>query len=713
MMTRRQATLACAAAFTAFASETGLDKVRLLRVPEGGLQPQAMLDDRGVLHLIYFSGDPSKGDVFYAQSTNNGAAFSSPLRVNSQPGSAIALGTIRGAQLAIGKNGRVHVAWNGSSVAEPHGPVNPDSGKSGAPMLYSRLNLAGTAFEPQRNLMLRSFGLDGGGSLAADPAGNVYVAWHGIGEHEVKQPGREGEARRRVWLTRSNDDGSSFATEAHAWERPTGACGCCGMKIFAGPNGNITALYRSATESVHRDFTCCDPMTAARLFRAGCSTNGISTPAHEQHGYRGKWQPDGRRLGNRGADLLDPPGSRRRAGGTTLSGAWRGQEPKAPAPRHQPGRGNPTGVDGRHRLAKRRNLCLAVVRSRRPTGIRNQKLSRDSRLEFHRRSGQPRQNVLNRVLNGTEQLESARLYHAGENQNPGQGPSIGKNMQAKYVLGSGALAVALCLGAAALHPPRQRTYAFHYENVLGTSLELKVAAAAEADAGQAEKVALREIDREAKILSAWDSGSEFSRWERTSGQAVPVSAELFEVLGLFDQWRERTGGALDALAEAVTRVWKQAEARQTLPSEQELNDAVWAVQRQHWRLDPASRTATHLSTTPLALNSFAKSYIAGRAAVAALAQPAVRQVVVNIGGDIVIRGAGSEHVDIADPKSDAENAPPIASLEIHDRAIATSGNYRRGVEPRCLLHFPKVGANAPGAGRVAAVPYEGDLTAGR
>jgi FAD:protein FMN transferase len=253
-------------------------------------------------------------------------------------------------------------------------------------------------------------------------------------------------------------------------------------------------------------------------------------------------------------------------------------------------------------------------------------------------------------------------------------------MQAKYLLASGALAVALCLGAAALHLPRQRTYAFHYENVLGTSLELKVTAASEADAGRAEKVALREIDREAKILSAWDSGSEFRRWERTNGQAVPVSAELFEVLGLFDQWRERTGGALDASAEAVTRVWKQAEARQTLPSEQELNDAVGAVQRQHWRLDRASRTATHLSTTPLALNSFAKSYIAGRAAVAALAQPAVHQVVVNIGGDIVVRGAGSEQVDIADPKSDAENAPPIASLEIRDRAIATSGNYRRGVE---------------------------------
>jgi thiamine biosynthesis lipoprotein len=37
-------------------------------------------------------------------------------------------------------------------------------------------------------------------------------------------------------------------------------------------------------------------------------------------------------------------------------------------------------------------------------------------------------------------------------------------------------------------------------------------------------------------------------------------------------------------------------------------------------------------------------------------------------------------VDVADPKSDAENGAPIARLVIRDRAIATSGDYRRGVE---------------------------------
>ena len=38
----------------------------------------------------------------------------------------------------------------------------------------------------------------------------------------------------------------------------------------------------------------------------------------------------------------------------------------------------------------------------------------------------------------------------------------------------------------------------------------------------------------------------------------------------------------------------------------------------------------------------------------------VTGVVLNIGGDLVIRGAGGDDVDLMDPRSDAENADPIA-----------------------------------------------------
>jgi hypothetical protein len=213
-------------------------KVTLVRVPGGGIQPQVAVDEAGVVHMIYYQGDPGNGDLYYVRSRDGGATFSAALRVNSSPGSAIAVGNIRGGHLAIGRNGRVHVAWNGSRTA----------GKPGSePMLYTRLNDAGTAFEPERNVIRNAYGLDGGGAVAADASGDVYVLWH------APERGTEGEGNRRVWIARSRDDGKTFERERVAYDRPTGACGCCGLNAFADRSGVLYVLYRSATEMVHRD----------------------------------------------------------------------------------------------------------------------------------------------------------------------------------------------------------------------------------------------------------------------------------------------------------------------------------------------------------------------------------------------------------------------------------------------------------------------------
>ena len=244
----------------------------------------------------------------------------------------------------------------------------------------------------------------------------------------------------------------------------------------------------------------------------------------------------------------------------------------------------------------------------------------------------------------------------------------------------GVLLFVCCLDGESSSAKGERQFTFHHENVLGTSLELKFVASSPAEAERAEAAALAEIDREAKILSAYDAGSEFSRWMKTSQQPVAVSPELFEVLNLFDQWRGRTGGALNPSAEVVSRVWKAAAAKQQLPSAKELAAAAETAQQKHWTLDAATRTATQLSNAPLALNSFAKSYIVSRAADAAMKAAQLRGAVVNIGGDLVVRGQLTEPVAIADPKSDAENSDPMTKVLIRNRAVATSGNYRRGVQ---------------------------------
>jgi hypothetical protein len=206
-------------------------------LPDGGIQPQVAVDGAGGVHVIYFRGEPAHGDLFYIGSTDGGGTFSAPIPVNSTPGAAIAIGTVRGGQIAVGRSGRVHVAWNGSHSIGP----------ASTPMFYTRLNAERTAFEPERNVMHGAYDIDGGGAVAADGNGHVYVVWH------ANVPGEREEGKRRVWIARSDDDGRTLEQERAVFDEPTGACGCCGLGAFADSRGSLFVLFRSAFDVVNRD----------------------------------------------------------------------------------------------------------------------------------------------------------------------------------------------------------------------------------------------------------------------------------------------------------------------------------------------------------------------------------------------------------------------------------------------------------------------------
>jgi hypothetical protein len=210
-----------------------------MRVPESGIQPQIVEKD-GLVHLLYFTGDHQKGDLKYVVSSDYGKTFSKPIRVNSEPGTAMATGNIRGGQMSIGRNGRVHVAWIGSSIAQPRAASNS------APVLYARLSDTKDSFETSQHVNGSSWGADGA-SIAADSNDNVFVFWH------AQPPNGKDEADRRFWMARSNDGGKSFAGEKVAYAEPTGVCGCCGSRAFADTENTVYVLFRAATEVIHRD----------------------------------------------------------------------------------------------------------------------------------------------------------------------------------------------------------------------------------------------------------------------------------------------------------------------------------------------------------------------------------------------------------------------------------------------------------------------------
>jgi hypothetical protein len=208
-------------------------EVIIRRVPEGGIQPRAMLDGHRTLHLLYFKGAPAGGDLYYVTSRDLGRTLSPQVRVNSTPASVLATGTMRGGQLALGRDGRVHVAWMV--------PTKP------AVVRYTRTGTGGRGFEPERTMPAKMGDIDAP-ALAADADGFVYVGWHG---HAADAAGKEDT--RAVWMRISSDDGTTFAPEQTVWRQPTGACGCCGLEFYASHAGGLFVLYRAALESIHRD----------------------------------------------------------------------------------------------------------------------------------------------------------------------------------------------------------------------------------------------------------------------------------------------------------------------------------------------------------------------------------------------------------------------------------------------------------------------------
>jgi hypothetical protein len=277
-------------------------KVTVLRCPNDGIQPQAAVDAQGRLHLVYLKGPDAASDVFYVRSDDSAATWSPPIRVNSHEGSAMAVGTVRGAHLALGRGREwVHVAWMGSAKAQPRAP------KDSSPMLYARLKAGERAFEPQRNLITAHPGLDGGGSVAADESGKVLVAWHAPGTDSQKK----GEEGRVLYVTKSADDGKTFAAETETMPSPTGVCGCCGMRVALGPGGDVVALYRAANSRT-RDLYLVSGGRSTLLSEWAVKTCPMSTAtfARSPAGLVAAWESEQqvwmKRLGD--AQPVSPPG---------------------------------------------------------------------------------------------------------------------------------------------------------------------------------------------------------------------------------------------------------------------------------------------------------------------------------------------------------------------------------------------------------------------
>lgn len=203
---------------------------------------------------------------------------------------------------------------------------------------------------------------------------------------------------------------------------------------------------------------------------------------------------------------------------------------------------------------------------------------------------------------------------------------------------------------AAIDAARADEHRFQYDHVIGTSLDLVVWTRSAVAAARAETAVLDEIHRLASVLNTRDPESEISRLNASGAPGDNVgdvrSHDLAAVLSAYDDWTRRSAGLIS--------------------------------------VQPGG------AGTPRTVDALGKAYIIDLAAAAAsAADPAIDGVLLNIGGDIVVRGRACD-IAIADPAAPHDNAAPMTWVRLENAAIATSGTYARGAH----LVNPRTGTRA-------------------
>ncbi|MBK0052827.1 DUF2271 domain-containing protein [Stenotrophomonas sp. S39] len=240
--------------------------------------------------------------------------------------------------------------------------------------------------------------------------------------------------------------------------------------------------------------------------------------------------------------------------------------------------------------------------------------------------------------------------------------------------------LAICMALSGLPSVAAGAAELHRDDVLGTSLDLRIDAP-EAQAAAAGRAALAEIERLDALLSRWRADSELSRFNATTAPQE-LSHDLRAVLRLCEEWRARTEGLFSCRLGGLAQRWQQAQESGVLPTREALRALASDANAAEVRLDDR-QPVTRPPAVIFDVDALAKGYIIDRALAAArAAAPAATAIGLDIGGDArywQADGAGQAWpVGVADARAPRDNRAALATAGLRSQAIAASGHATRG-----------------------------------
>ncbi len=241
-----------------------------------------------------------------------------------------------------------------------------------------------------------------------------------------------------------------------------------------------------------------------------------------------------------------------------------------------------------------------------------------------------------------------------------------------------------CSTSSAAKPTGLERFEFT-EPQMGLPFRIVLYAPSQRQADAAARAAFDRISALNAILSDYEYDSELSRLSRTagSGEAVPLSADLWKVLDRAQETARHSEGAFDVTVGPLVSLWRKARRDQALPEPARLQSALQTTGWQYLKLDPARRTAQlERPRMRLDLGGIAKGYALDQA-MEVLRACGVPRALVSGGGDMAIGAPPPEkrgwRIEVA-PLDLKTNGPPAPHLLLSHAGLATSGDAFQYVE---------------------------------
>lgn len=236
------------------------------------------------------------------------------------------------------------------------------------------------------------------------------------------------------------------------------------------------------------------------------------------------------------------------------------------------------------------------------------------------------------------------------------------------------------LGALPLALRRHVTVARRTLPVMGTIAEITVVDRSEALAQQAVEAVIADLRFVDAIMTRFRTDSDIGRANLFAGrEGVTVGRETAEVIETALRWASASEGRFDPAIGAASELWDVTNRHEPPPTEAVRRLADRAFWR-HVDIERRAGVGTVRYGEPdlhLDLGGIGKGYSIDRA-VQTLRALGIQHAIVNLGGDLYALGQSPEggpwRVGI---KSPDDLGSVARTLEVSDRAVATSGDYER------------------------------------